>query len=194
MTNSSRRSLLIPVFVFFASQTLTPDDRYAEVPSHYENRQYGYIVTIPEGTRGYKPKPPAPNHGFFIPLAEDETSKIEIDASYNTLEYKSIRAAGTGESDWFIERCGADWQSESDPATLGRLEAIHTQVKCKGKGSGRNLVLDSVVAIRQTTADYITAVIYSVTLISTSNAKKHTDDLRVFEQVLRSFQLSEAKQ
>jgi hypothetical protein len=176
---------------FCIPQTLTPDDRYADVPRNYENNQYGYTVIIPEGFRGYKPRPPAPVHGFFIPLTEDPSSKIDVDASYNTLEYKSGREAAVGETAWFFERCGADWRTVSGPMVLGPLPAIHTEITCKAQGSSDNLVLENVVAIRQATPDYILAVVYSVNLISAE--KRLPQDRRVYEQILRSFQLSEGK-
>jgi hypothetical protein len=183
-------STLIVAVLCCTSQVLAADDQYAVVSTGYENHQYEYSVMIPDGFRGFKAKPPAPDNGFFIPLTEGRSAKIDVDANYNTLEYKSVREAASGENAWFVERCASGLRTVSNPTTLGSMAAIFIEVSCMERGSSRSLVLDSVVALRPTNSDYITTVVYSVSLISTQ--KRHRDDKRVYDRVVRSFKLSEA--
>jgi len=67
--------------VYCAPQIFAADNRYADVFGHYENRQYRYAVMIPEGFHGSQAKPPAPAHGFFIPLADSQDARIDVDAN-----------------------------------------------------------------------------------------------------------------
>lgn len=83
------RRLLLAV-IACAPAPLISDEGYATVSGHYQNRQYAYDVTIPQGLRGFKPKPPAPVNGIFIPLTEGQGAKIYVNAAYNTLEYHSL--------------------------------------------------------------------------------------------------------
>ena len=174
-----------------ASQMLFADDGYVPVSGDYQNHNYGYAVTIPGGLRGFKPKPPAPVHGIFIPLSEGQDAKIDMNANYNTLEYHSLSEASTGENEWFVERCADSPRMVSKPTLLGSMAAISTKVSCNERGTRRSIVLDNVVAIRPTAADYMTTVVYSVTLISTE--KRHREDAKVYDCVVRSFKLTEAK-
>jgi hypothetical protein len=172
---------------------LTGDDALTEVSGRYENRAYAYAVTIPSGLRAYKPKPPAPVHGIFIRLpAEGGDSRIDVNASYNTSDYKSVREASQAETGWFVKRCGGSIQTASNPSSLGSLPAVHTSITClSGGASGSNPVLDGVVALRQATPDQTPGIIYSVVLTTTQ--QRYAEGRKVLEHVVRSFQLAEVK-
>jgi hypothetical protein len=170
---------------------LFADDRYVAVSGDYRNHSYGYAVTIPGGLRGFKSKPPAPVHGIFIPLAGGQDAKIDINAKYNTLEYKSVPEASQEENAWFVERYVDTPRIVSKSATLGSMAAISTEVRCLERGSRRSVVLDSIVAIGPATTDYMTAVVYSLSL--TSIDKRYLNDKKVYDRIVRSFKLTEAK-
>jgi hypothetical protein len=183
---------LFLVAISCAPPLLAAEDQYAVVSGRYENRQYAYAVLIPAGLRGYKPKPPAPVHGIFIPLTEGQEARIDVNAVYNTLEYHSLPEASAGENQWFLERCAESPRTVSKPTTLGSMAAISTKVSCNERGTRRSVVLESVVAIRPTAGDYMMTVVYSVTLISSE--KRHREDARAYDRVVRSFKLTEVKQ
>lgn len=187
---SSGSIALFLAIACFVSRMLMGDEAFAEVAGRYENKAYAYAVIIPDGLKGYKPAPPAPVHGILIRLAAESDSRIEVDASYNTLEYRSVREASVGDTEWFVKRCGGSWRAESDPTTLGSLPALHIKITCiQGGGNSSHTVLDGVIAIRQTPANQMLGVIYSVTLETTE--QRYADDKKVYEQILRSFKLSE---
>ena len=185
------RWLLLTV-IACAPAPLISDDGYAAVSGHYQNSPYAYEVTIPQGLRGFKAKPPAPVHGIFIPLTEGQDAKIDVNAAYNTLEYHSLPEASAGENEWFVERCTNSPRTVSKPATLGSMAAISTEISCVERRSGRSVVLDSIVAVGPAATDYMMAVVYSVSLISTE--KRHRDDAKVYDRVVRSFKLTDVKQ
>ena len=184
-------SRVLVLAICCASQMLLADDGYVAVSGDYQNHNYGYAVTIPEGLRGFKSKPPAPVHGIFIPLPGGQDAKIDINANYNTLEYKSVPEASAEENAWFVERCVDSPRTVSKPATLGAMAAISTEVRCMERGSKRSVVLDSIVAIGPAATDYMTAVVYSVSLISID--KRYFNDKKVYDRIVRSFKLTEVK-
>jgi len=183
--------LLMLGVICYAFHLRADDDRYAAVSGDYQNHNYGYALTIPGGLRGFKPKPPAPVHGIFIPLAEGQDARIDVNANYNTLEYKSVPEASAGENEWFVERCVDSPRTLSKPATLGSMAAISTEVRCMERGSRGSVVLDSIVAIGPAATDYMTAVVYSVSLISID--KRYLNDKKVYDRIVRSFKLTEPK-
>lgn len=171
--------------------TLKSEDRYAEFAGRYENPTYAYSAAIPAGLVGSKTKPPAPAHGFFIELPGRPEARIDVNADYNTMDYASGRDASAGETQWFVKQCSSDVRIASAMTTLGSLPAIRTIIHCRGRGS--SIVLDSVVALGgAAAADHMSAVLYNVSLMTSQ--EQYLADQKIFEQVLRSFQISKTKQ
>lgn len=52
-------------------------------------------------------------------------------------------------------------------------------------------MLDSIIAIGPAATDYMSAVVYSVSLISTE--KRHRNDAKVYDRVVRSFKVIDVK-
>jgi len=59
---------------------------HSEWRGFYDNKVYEYSVVIPAGLVGYDVAPPAPLHGFGIPLGEAPQSYIFVSGEWNSLE------------------------------------------------------------------------------------------------------------
>jgi hypothetical protein len=170
---------------------LKSEDRYAEFAGRYENQTFAYSAAIPGGLVGSKTKPPAPAHGFFIELPGRPETRIDVNADYNTMDYASGRDASAGETQWFVKQCSSEVRTESAMTTLGSLPAFRTRIRCRRRES--SLLLDSIVALREApvASERMLAVLYSVSLVTSQ--EQYLADQKIFEQVLRSFQISRTK-
>jgi hypothetical protein len=185
-----RRLSVAPIvlMVCCGPQMLPSEDGYIQFSGRYESPAYAYSAAIPAGLVASKVKPPAPVHGFFIPLPGRPEARIDVNAYYNTLDYPSNHEASAGDAEWFVKQCSSDVKTESEMTILGSLPAIRTTIHCRRRAS--NLVFESVVALREAprASDRMSAVIYSVSLMT--SGERYLADKKTYEQILGSFQLS----
>jgi hypothetical protein len=142
-----------------ASTVLKPISGGRRIRGRYSNVDYGFRVDVPDGFTGEGSIPPAPNHGFTIPFAED--SAVWIDATYEMRDSPHV----------FLRF----------NARLGRLKAERRH--WSDPESGNKLRHESIVAQG---FDRHTPIIYTIQLDAT--ADHWPDGIRLLDAVVRSFQ------
>lgn len=94
----------------------------------YENPNYMYAVTIPNGLTGYSAPPDSPQHGFGIVIDWKTHAYVMFDSSANSLEYKSTKEALSNHLK-SLRADGADVKYIKTKKTqLGRNPATRTEI------------------------------------------------------------------
>ena len=87
------------ILAFLALSLLAEPPEWVPFQGAYENKVgYAYRVTVPPGFTGFKPPPPAPQHGFMIDLGS--TARLSVDGSYNANDAPSARHAAEAHTEY----------------------------------------------------------------------------------------------
>jgi hypothetical protein len=153
----------------------------------YTNCDYGYYVLLGSGVVGHDTLPPAPNHGFLIPLPDvgrttnasiDEDRFVWVDASYNTLDDQSLEAAVSDEEQLTEERIGKSRIVERKPTMLAGLRAVLSKVEYTTPNG--TVVEETIIAVRS-------GIVYKVGL-RTLPGDFPTDEVQ-FQKIVNGFKL-----
>ena len=149
----------------------------------YENRNYMYAVTIPNGLTGYSSPSPSPQHGFGIVLDWGAHAYIMFDSSANSLEYKSTKEALSDHLKWLSDE-GAEINSIKTKKTqLGKNTATRTEIHytCSKTKENRSQII--VFSIRENRSLLDTASIDTTT-------GRIKADLPIFEKMVSSWRVT----
>jgi hypothetical protein len=159
----------------------------------YENYVYGYSVRIPDGMVGAGSTPPAPQHGFGIDLdhprstewrhgTESPKSFVNVDGSYNSLEWERLDEAVNSNLDFIREKGRNVRLQRRAEMLLGGLTAL--RVVARYEEGGVEMVSDEVVAFR-TEGDGAVSVVY--TLAMSTPLSKYERDRPVLEALMEGW-------
>lgn len=149
----------------------------AEFTGQYTNHVYGYSVVIPQGLRGFSSPPPAPQHGFGVPIGNEPRSYLMVSGSWNSLEYENVQRAADAEVESIRERhkvVSVDFRK----ARLDGLDARRVVIHYTCGTPPTEFVEDTTIAIAA-------GKVLEVTLWTSQ--MKHREDERVLDAVLRSW-------
>jgi hypothetical protein len=152
----------------------------SEWKGHYVNEPYTYSLEIPEGLTGYAEVPPAPLHGFGIPLGEAPQSYLYVGGEANAYDYEVSVDAALAHLRYMRQDNKAVESATISQARLGRLPAVSLTINYTCPGSSTRYVRSSVFALSPRKG-----WLYEVTLYSV--AKHYDRDRKVLNQILRSW-------
>ncbi len=159
-----------------------PDMR--RVKGRYANVQYFYSVDVPPELAAYTNPPPQPDHGFGIVLSWEPRAYLNVDATYDTLDWKTAAAAAKRSLAWTRETSTQVLSDRRSPAHLGPLHALRQVVRHRCAGLPDVHVDDDVVAV-----DAKEGVVFKVAL--TTTAARYRQDKAVMDRVLASWHLGQ---
>jgi hypothetical protein len=119
---------------------------YFEFTGTYQNDTYGYSVDIPSALTAKRTRPPAPAHGFFISLSDDDVDRIDVDGSFNTLMF-SAEAAVEFDVGVFAKRCSNNTQVQKDQIRLGSLVGSRAVARCQDRVTQQTLLFETYRAV-----------------------------------------------
>ena len=164
-----------PAKTEISNQTSTRNrNDYTKAEGLYSNYDYAFSVSVPQGLVGCRDSPPLPNHGFGISLIEKSCdwmnrtkddiypkAYIYIDASYNSLEWKSFDEAIESNISYLKNREGISNVKlvQRIPTRLSRLPASLSTIHYKS--FGEEMVEDILFAFRN---EKSTVIVYTICL------------------------------
>lgn len=146
----------------------------------YNNCDYGYYVSLPNGVVGHNTLPPSPNHGFRIALPDVGTTNyvldrndrfIWVDASYNASDADSL-------PDLVAEQDRVSRKQSLTQTKMAGLSAVQTR-SAHGVGA-TNVVEVTTLALRAN-------IIYTIGM-RTNRADAVADEAE-YSRVIHSFNL-----
>jgi hypothetical protein len=152
----------------------------SEWKGHYVNEPYTYSLEIPERLTGYAEVPPAPLHGFGIPLGEAPQSYIYVGGEANAYDYEVPVDAALAHLRYMRQDNKAVESATISQSRLGRLPAVRMIITYSCPRSAVRYVQDSTFAIAPGKSP-----LYEVTLLSLTS--RYERDRRVLDQILRSW-------
>jgi hypothetical protein len=154
-----------------------------QVMGQHRNRDYGFTVTIPAGLAGATPPPPAPQHGFSIPLGAAR-DRLSVNADYDAALTFSVDAIA---SDWAAELQRREPRlklSSQKPVTLDGLDAVESVFDAEPDGAVAHA--RHVIALRPQAGGV--GIVYAIVL-ELRAVSKEADD--VFARVANSFRMTD---
>ena len=150
------------------------------VKGRYSNAQYFYSVDVPAELAAYTEPAPQPDHGFGIVLSWEPRAYLDVDAMYDTLEWKTAAVAANQSLAWTRESSTQVLSHARAPARLGALRALRQVVRHRCAGLGDVYVDDDVIAV-----DAKEGVVYKVALTTTQ--ARYRQDKAVMDRVLATW-------
>lgn len=147
---------------------------------HYANAQYLYSVDLPPGLVAHGPAVPAPEHGAGIVLSWEPRAYLNVDGTYDDLEWKTPRAAAKQMLAWTREESTAVLSHTSKPARLGPLRAVRQVVRHRCAKLPDVYVDDDVVAV-----DTKQGIVYKLSLTTTE--PRYARDKALMDAMLASW-------
>lgn len=169
---------------------------YVVVEGLYSNYDYAFSVSVPQRVIGCREPAPLPNHGFGIDLTEKSCRWMErakndvypksyfnIDASYNSLEWKSLDDALNANIGYLKDSGATDVSIvQREPAQLSKLPAIHCVLRYNT--SGESYVEEMVIAFRK---EKDTEIVYTIDLVTP--ASRYDSDRTVLAEMQKTWSL-----
>lgn len=128
----------------------------------YSNADYSFHVTLPNDVEACATLPPSPDHGLRVVL-RDKASLIWIDASYNSLGYRSSAAAADAAL-YSVLSSNVLIRKTSVPARLDGAAATRSLVRYRVSATGSEMVDERIVVLRGAHLPEDTGVLYTVGL------------------------------
>ena len=154
-----------------------PDMRRVE--GRYSNGQYHYAVDVPAGHAAYL-DPDAPDHGVGIVLSWEPRAYVNVDGTYDAVEWKTPAAAAKQLLAWKRDSSTSVLSHAQSPARLGPLRALRQVVRHRCAGRPDVYVDDDIVAI----AD---GVVYELSLTTTE--ARYPQDKALIDRMRASWRL-----
>lgn len=155
------------------------------VKGRYSNAQYRYSVDVPAELAAYAEPAPQPDHGFGIVLAWEPRAYLDVDAMYDTLEWKTAVVAANQSLAWTRESSTQVLAHARVPARLGTLRALRQVVRHRCAGLRDVYVDDAVTAV-----DAKEGVVYKVAL--TTTLARYRQDRAEMDRVLATWRLGQS--
>ncbi len=152
----------------------------ARFEKHYANVQYLYSVDLPAGVLAHGAAPPAPDHGVGMVLSWEPRAYLNVDGTYDAIEWKTARAAARQVLAWKREESTAVLSHTQSPARLGALRAVRLVVRHRCAKLPGVYVDDDVVAI-----DAKQNIVYQVSLTTTE--PRYARDKALMDAMLASW-------
>lgn len=149
----------------------------------YENGNYMYAVTIPNGLTGYSSPPDSPQHGFGIVLDWNTHAYIMIDSSANSFEYKSLIEALEKHISYLREDGTAIKSIKTKKIQLGKVPATRAEIHYSCSKTKEERVQVVVISLRAKRA-----LIDIASLDTTVNRIK--SDLPTLEKIVSSWRVT----
>ena len=112
---------------------------------HYANAQYLFSVDLPPGLVAHGAA--GPDHGVGIVLSWEPRAYLNVDGTYDAIEWKTPRAAARQLLAWKREESTAVLSQRQSPVRLGPLRAVRLVVRHRCAKLPDVYVDDDVVAI-----------------------------------------------
>jgi len=162
----------------------------------YSNCDYGYYVDLPNEIVAHEAKPPSPNHGFIIDLAEPDSSAdalskklaryISVGNIYDAAELPSLAAIVDDELK-SLERDKSGFHVlERAPTRLGGLNA--TLLRLRYTEGIETISEVDIVSYRPRGPNKLGDVIYEFQLVTPEDT--YPQDRHVFDEILSGFHLT----
>ena len=162
----------------------------------YSNCDHGYYVDLPDGFVAHGAKPPSPNHGFVINLADpgntaDALSKtlsrrIFVSNTANYQDLPSLNAIVESELHSMKAEATAFRVLERVPTKLGGLDA--TLVRVRYQVDAQNVDELDIFAYRSPRSGDVGDNIYVLGLITPESM--YSSDKEVFDKIRQGFHLT----
>ena len=149
---------------------------------HYANAQYLYSVDLPPGLVAHGPADPAPGHGVGIVLSWEPRAYLNVDGTYDAIEWKTSRAAAKQLLAWKRAESTAVLAQKQSTARLGPLHAVRLVVRHRCAKLPDVYVDDDVVAI-----DAKQGIVYQVSLTTTE--PRYARDKALMDAMLASWRM-----
>lgn len=150
------------------------------VEKHYANAQYLYSVDLPAGLVAHGAA--GPDHGVGIVLSWEPRAYLNVDGTYDAIEWKTPRAAAKQMLAWKREESTVVLSHSSRPGRLGPLRAVRLVVRHRCANLPDVYVDDDVVAI-----DAKQGIVYQVSLTTTE--PRYARDKALMDAMLASWRL-----
>lgn len=147
---------------------------------HYANVQYLYSVDLPPGLVAHGAA--GPDHGAGIVLSWEPRAYLNVDGTYDAIEWKTPRAAAKQLLAWKREESTAVLSHTQSPVRLGPLHAVRLVVRHRCAKLPDVYVDDDVVAI-----DAKQGIVYQVSLTTTE--PRYARDKALMDAMLASWRL-----
>jgi hypothetical protein len=146
----------------------------------YENKAYGYSVTIPADLVGSDDANPFYQHGFGIALGQEPQSYVFVNGEPNSLEFARPAEAASNTLKYLRRHGNRIKSSKITESQLGQLKAVFLVATYTCPGSPDEFVTASMVAISPDRSK-----LYEVTLYAHSNRFQH--DRSVLDALAKSW-------
>ncbi len=150
----------------------------AHFEKHYANVQYLYSVDLPPGLVAYGAA--GPDHGVGIVLSWEPRAYLNVDGTYDAIEWRTPRAAAKQMLAWKREESTVVLSHSSQPARLGPLRAVRLVVRHRCAKLPDVYVDDDVVAI-----DAKQGIVYQISLTTTE--PRYAQDKALMDAMLASW-------
>jgi hypothetical protein len=152
-----------------AGQQSNPRERSAQripVVGTYVSGKYGYSVRLPDRIRGFRPAPPAPQHGFGVTLQGGPEDYVWVNAEYDVL-YRDAAAPAAEDTSETLSRQYGITVKKSVPSALSGLSAREVTLE-GGTESGKVGHIRLVIAYRAVPREV--GIIYTIGLRTKSES------------------------
>ena len=162
-----------------------PVDQSKSYAYRHSNSEYGYSVLIPKGLKTRTDPPPLPQHGFRISLSTEAGCFIWVDGSYNTFDWVNLQEAVDSHLEW-LKQEGTDYvKIRESSVRLGRLQALRSIVRYKSSTTGKWMLQDLVLALRERKSEV--GILYTCGLKTLES--RYPKDKELFEKIIKSWEL-----
>jgi hypothetical protein len=149
----------------------------------YVNVDYAYSIIVPAHMRALRPSAPSPQHGIEIPVPDSSLDQIWINAEYNTLLFRSEKAASGSMADKLSKQYALRI-FRTNPTKLGGLDAMDVVLSNERNPDRDVTYLRFIIALRQVPGE--------VGILYTAGIREHvrrpaSDEL--FAEFVSSFRL-----
>lgn len=163
----------------FPPSSFEDDPTLVRLEGRYINDAWGYTIEIPRGLVAKSSPPNHPQHGFGILLSRRPKGYIWVNASPNTLEWKSLRQAADAHISWIKEGSANILKIERYRTNLNGFPALRLIVRYECPT--RTMIDEYFIAIdsRQ--------IVYTIAL--SADAEKYSSYKKILAKIARTWQL-----
>jgi hypothetical protein len=149
----------------------------------YENLNYLYVVTIPNGLVGYSSPPPSPQHGFGIVLSWEPRAYLFVDSSANSLNYNNEEEALNHHMEYLQKEAEHIVSRNISNLLLGKTQAKMQEIHYKCSGVSEERVRFMVVSLRNGSSPVDSAEM-------DTTVSRLGKDLMVYYSIIKSWRIT----
>lgn len=187
---SSRFCAAVALGLALAGFAAADEPKFQTYTGRYENPDYCFAVTIPEGEVGLANSKPGPHRGFFVDLTVDRTTPLAQTWERPSNRLMHVAASEGPGSKTTPEQAAARRKSDIEKGgsrvlgyqprrfRLGKMPAIRVSLSYEIPGSTIPAIEESVFARRG-------GYLYEMNLVTTPG--RFHDDEKIFDGMLKSW-------